>query len=172
MKNWEDEERREEKETEEWRDSWHRKRQEDFIWGGTVGFSGTGLNVDQYTKAAAAIQNAIQCYLVIYDKKKRAATQTSLDHFFKTADRIESSKEPELVPSTSCVNEIAACPPFHFLLLLMVLQLCYLLSLVQSVTFCLFTWCQPMYAPVYMYCTTILFKILYCKIKTVLFFVF
>ena len=59
----------------------------------------------------AAVQNSIQCYCVTYDEKKRAMTQTSLDHFFKRVDRIESSKEPETVPSTSGVSEIAACPP-------------------------------------------------------------
>ncbi|KAJ8785502.1 hypothetical protein J1605_007099 [Eschrichtius robustus] len=59
------------------------------------------LNVEQYTKAAAAVKNAIQCYHVIDDKKTRATTQTSWDRFVKRVDRIESSKEPELVPSTS-----------------------------------------------------------------------
>ena len=43
-------------------------------------------------------------------EKKRATVQTSLDHFFKRVDRIESSKEPESVPSTSGMSEIAACP--------------------------------------------------------------
>ena len=55
---------------------------------------------------------AIQCYHVIYDKKKRATTQTSQNQFFKRVDRIESSKEPEPVPSMSGVSEIAACPLF------------------------------------------------------------
>ena len=68
-------------------------------------------NIERYTKAAAAVQNAIQCYCVIYDEKKRATTQTSPDRFFKRVDRIESSKEPEAVPSTSGVSDIAACPP-------------------------------------------------------------
>ena len=68
-------------------------------------------NVERYTKVAADVQNAIQCYRVIYDEKKRAATQTSLDGIFKSVDRIESSKEPEPVPSTSGVSETAACPP-------------------------------------------------------------
>ena len=40
-------------------------------------------NVERYPKVAAAVQNAIQCYLVIYDEKKRATTQTSLDHFLR-----------------------------------------------------------------------------------------
>ena len=35
-------------------------------------------------KDAGVIQNAIQCYYVIYDEKnKGATTQTSLDHFFQ-----------------------------------------------------------------------------------------
>ena len=74
-------------------------------------FKAQDLNIERYTKAAAAIQNAVQCYRVIYDEKKRATTQTSLDHFFKTVYRIESSKEPESVPSMSGVSEIVACPP-------------------------------------------------------------
>ena len=70
-------------------------------------------HIERYTKVAAAIQNAIQWYRVICDekKKKKATTQTWLDHFFKRVDRIESSKEPEPVPSTSGMSEIAACPP-------------------------------------------------------------
>ena len=74
-------------------------------------FEAQDPNVEWYTKVAVAIQNAIQCYRVIYDKKERATTQISLDHFFKTVDRIESSKEPEPVPSVSGVSDIAACPP-------------------------------------------------------------
>ena len=61
-------------------------------------------------KVAAAIQNAIQGYCVIYDKKKRAITQTSLVIFFKRIDRIEFSKESESVSLTSEVSEIGACP--------------------------------------------------------------
>ena len=68
------------------------------------------VSIEWYTKVAAAIQNSIQCYHLIYVEKKRATTQTSLDHFFKKVDRIESIKEPELVSSTSGVSEIAACP--------------------------------------------------------------
>ena len=57
-------------------------------------------------KVAATVQNAIQCYRVIYDEKKRATTQTSLDCFFKRVERIESSKEPEPVPSNSGVSSL------------------------------------------------------------------
>ena len=54
-------------------------------------FEAQDLNVEWYRKVAAAVQNAIQCYHVIYDEKKRGTTQTSLDRFFKREDRIESS---------------------------------------------------------------------------------
>ena len=74
-------------------------------------FEAQDPNVEQYTKVAAAVQDAIQCYRVIYDEKRRATTQTSLDRFSKRVDRIESNKEPEPVPSTSGISEIAACPP-------------------------------------------------------------
>ena len=73
-------------------------------------FEAQDPNVEWYTKVAAAVQNAIQCYRVISDKKKRTTTQTSLDRFFKRIDRIESSKEPESVLTVSGVSEIAACP--------------------------------------------------------------
>ena len=56
-----------------------------------------------------AVQNAIQCYRVIYDEKKRATTQIPLDHFFKKVDRIETNREPEPVSSTSVRSVITAC---------------------------------------------------------------
>ena len=46
-------------------------------------FEAQDPNAGQYTMVAAAIQNAIQCYRVIYDEEKRATTQTSLDRFFQ-----------------------------------------------------------------------------------------
>ena len=44
-------------------------------------FDAQDLNIEWYRKVAAAVQNAIQCYHVIYDGKKRATTWTSLDCF-------------------------------------------------------------------------------------------
>ncbi|XP_054942657.1 tigger transposable element-derived protein 1-like isoform X1 [Physeter macrocephalus] len=75
-------------------------------------FEAQDPNIERYTKVIAAIQNAIQCYHVIYNEKKRATSQTSLDRFFRRADRIESSKEPEPVPSMSGMSAIASCPPY------------------------------------------------------------
>ena len=82
-----------------------------FTWEGTVSFEVQDSNVERYTKVAAAVQNAIQCFHVIYDEKNRATTQISLDCFFKKVDRIESSKEPEPVPSLSGMSEVAAGSP-------------------------------------------------------------
>lgn len=68
-------------------------------------------NVDWYTKVAAAIHSAVYCCLVVCDRKKRAATQTPLNHFLKRVGRTESSKEPEPGPSASGMSETTACPP-------------------------------------------------------------
>ena len=46
-------------------------------------FEAQDPNVQWYTMVTAAVQNAIQCYRVIYDEKNRATTQTSLDRFFQ-----------------------------------------------------------------------------------------
>ena len=43
-------------------------------------------------------------------REKRGTTQTTLGHFFKRVDRIEHSKEPEPVPSTSNMSDTAASP--------------------------------------------------------------
>ena len=48
-----------------------------------LGFEAQDVNVEWYPRVVAGIQNTIQCYHVIYDEKKRATTQTSLDCFFK-----------------------------------------------------------------------------------------
>ena len=36
-----------------------------------LAFEAQDLNIEWYTKGAAAVQNAVQCYCVIYDKKKK-----------------------------------------------------------------------------------------------------
>ena len=72
-------------------------------------------NIEWYMKVAAATQNAIQCYMSskMRKKKKKPATEKSLDHFPKRADGTEFSKEPDSVPSMSDVSEFAVCPPSH-----------------------------------------------------------
>ena len=96
--------------------------------------------------------------------KKRDTTHTSLNFFFfSREDRTESSKEPEYVPSSSGMQDIAA--GFR-LLLLMTLQL-YLPSATSSpppVSSCsgLFTWCQPLYANC---CAVLLYFSRYCMVN-------
>lgn len=51
-----------------------------------LGFEAQAPNVGWNMKVAAAIQNVIQCYRGIYDEKKRATTQTSLDCSFKKVE--------------------------------------------------------------------------------------
>ena len=50
-----------------------------------LAFEAQDLNIEWYTKGAAAVQNAVQCYCVIYDKKKKkktiATSQRALDYF-------------------------------------------------------------------------------------------
>ena len=41
-----------------------------FIWG--FGFGAQDSNIERYTKVAAAIQKAIQCYCVTYDEEKKS----------------------------------------------------------------------------------------------------
>ena len=140
-------------------------------------FEAQGQNTEQYRKVAPAIQNAIQAYRVIYDKRKGATIQALLDHslslslffffFPKRVDRIESSKEPEPVPSTSGVSEFAVSPPS---------------SSAEDISapipsFSPFS-SQYLFLPVHwmpvsvcqlLYCTTVLFKVLYfsryCTVK-------
>ena len=82
---------------------------------------------------------------------------TPLDCFFRRVDRIESSKEPEPVPSTSGVSDIAACPPSPIADYPSALP-----SPISSPpparnSFCLLTRCQPLYAGC---CAIVLFKVL------------
>ena len=78
-------------------------------------FQAQDLNVEPCTK--------IQCYRVIYDEKKRATTQTPLNHFFKRVDRIESSIRNRICAINMGVSETVACPLSP---LLMILQLYHL----------------------------------------------
>ena len=81
------------------------------IWGGTISFETQDLNLERYTMVAAAVQNAIQRYRVIYDEGKRATTQMSWNHYFSRRKiELKPAKEPGTVPSASGMSDIAACP--------------------------------------------------------------
>ena len=54
------------------RDSQHRKWFSLFE-GALLVFETHDLNIEQYVKGAAAIQNTIQCYSVNYDEKKKTS---------------------------------------------------------------------------------------------------
>ena len=74
-----------------------------------LAFEAQHLNIQQYAKVAATIQNAMQCSRVIYDEKTSAIPGHHWIIFFKRVDRIEFRPKP--VPTTSGVSETAACPP-------------------------------------------------------------
>ena len=67
-------------------------------------------SIEWYMKDATVVQKAVCTIMSSMKGGGNTATQTSLDHFFKRVDRLESSKEPEPVPSVSGVNDVAACP--------------------------------------------------------------
>ena len=130
-------------------------------------FEAQDPSVEWNTKVAVAVQNAILCYRVIYDKKKRATTQTSLDRFFRRVDRIESSKEPEPVLQHQAWVRLQLA--LH-LLLLMVLQLYHLPPPSPppvSNSSCLFTRCQPLYASC---CTVLLYFSRQCTVRLKMFY--
>ncbi|XP_066445361.1 tigger transposable element-derived protein 1-like [Eleutherodactylus coqui] len=68
-------------------------------------FESQDPNVERYTKVAASVHDALHCYRAIYDEKKAATTQASLDRFFRRMERCdESHHDTEPVPSTSGVT--------------------------------------------------------------------
>ena len=71
-------------------------------------FEAQDPNIEWYTKVAAAVQHASQCHM---SSMRQSYYLDVTGSFFKRVDRIEPSKEPEPVPSTSGVSEIAAFPP-------------------------------------------------------------
>ena len=65
--------------------------------------------VEQYTKFAAAFQNVIQCYCIIYDQKKMSCYPEITGSFFKDVGEIQFSKEKEHVPLLSDMTKISDC---------------------------------------------------------------
>ena len=104
-------------------------------------------------------------------RKKRATTQTSLDHFFQKVDRFESSKESEPMLLMSEVNEIAACPPSAIADNPSCLPCTHLLSPLQSVNLpaCPLNASPRLPAVALYYCA---FQGMYYKIKNTLAFLY
>ena len=106
-------ERRETRERSNWRtrESHNAGNGEGILFEILLAFEAQNPNIEQYTKVAAAIQNTIQCPRVIEDERKKKKKELRPRHHwilsFMSIDRIEFGKEP----STSGMNEIAACPP-------------------------------------------------------------
>ncbi|XP_068229516.1 tigger transposable element-derived protein 1-like [Palaemon carinicauda] len=57
-------------------------------------------SIERCTKVANQLNDAIQCYRIIYDEKKKKTVQSSLDRFFRPVSS-KSSKEDTLQPSSS-----------------------------------------------------------------------
>ncbi|XP_068229455.1 tigger transposable element-derived protein 1-like [Palaemon carinicauda] len=57
-------------------------------------------NIERCTKVANQLNDAIQCYRIIYDEKKKKTVQSSLDHFFRPVSS-KSSKEDTHQPLSS-----------------------------------------------------------------------
>ncbi|XP_068246736.1 tigger transposable element-derived protein 1-like [Palaemon carinicauda] len=57
-------------------------------------------NIERCTKVANQLNDAIQCYRIIYDEKKKKTVQSSLDRFFRPVSS-KSSKEDTHQPSSS-----------------------------------------------------------------------
>ena len=93
--------------------------------------------------------------------KKAATIQASLDHFCKSVDSIESSKESETVPSVSGLSEIASCPPSP------IVDDHSALPPPVSNSSCLFTQCQPLYANC---CTVLLYFSKDCTVRLLFYF--
>ena len=137
-----------------------------FTWGGTVSFWDTRPKcgtVHEGCSGCSECNPALPWHLW-WEKKKKATTQTSLNHFFKRVERIVSNKEPEPVPSTSGMSDTSTCP-----LSSIADDPSALPTPTSSISnsSCLFTWCHPLCASCY---TMLLyFSRLYYKIKNVFF---
>ena len=124
-------------------------------WRSLVGYSPWGRKELDTTERLHLLTYCIERSIFI---SSPGCTQTSLDHFFKRAARTESSTESKPVPSTSDMSEMATFPPS---------PIADDPSALPSSSEYLFLPLHLMPAPVcqLLYGITILFKILYCKIK-------
>ena len=130
-------------------------------------FEAQGMNVERYRKVAAAVQNAMQCYHVTYDEKKRPTTQTSLDRFFKRVIELNLARNQNLCHQRQAWVKLQLALR---LLSLMILQLYHPpppFPPPVSNSSCLFTRCQPLYANC---CTVLLYFSRYCTVRLKMFY--
>ena len=160
-------ERQEEEVTEESRRFTRQDVQGDFLCGGTVSFWGIATECRLVHKDCSSHSecNSVLLHHLWWGGKKRAISKTSLDQICKRVDRIASSKEQSLCHQHQVwvKSQLSL-----WLLLLTILQLYHPpppLPPPVSNSSC----CSPMPAPVcwLLYCATVLFKVLYYKIKNV-----
>ena len=131
-----------------------------FIWGGTVSFWGTRCRmVCEGRSSCSECNSLLPFHLLIWWGKKSYYYRCPWIFFIRGVDRIESSKETLSVPSVSGMSEIAACFSSPIADDPSALLSPTFLSFLQSVTLflcSLYTSCCT--------CTTVLFKVLQCKI--------
>ncbi|XP_014386190.1 PREDICTED: zinc finger protein 530-like [Myotis brandtii] len=72
-------------------------------------FEAQDPNIDRYTKVARGVMDSLQCYKEIWEDKKKASFQTSLEHYFKKVER--PATDP--VPSTSYASPDSPDPVSH-----------------------------------------------------------
>ena len=121
-------------------------------------------NIEWYKKLAAAFQNAIWCYYVIYDerRKKDLLSRCHWIIVFKRVDRIDFSKEPENVPSRQSRLKLQLVRRFLLLTVLPLYHPSPPLSLPVSSSSRLFTQCQPLHVSC---CTALLHFSWLCPIR-------
>ena len=125
-------------------------------------------NIEQYTKVAAAVQNAGQCYWVFYDEKKSYHPDKAWIILFKRVDRIESSKEAEPYAINIRYEWNQSPPSISYCWWPFSCTISHLLSLLHQQ---LFLPVHSMLVPVrqLLCCTAVLFKAQHCRVKSVFF---
>ena len=68
---------------------------------------GQDPNVERFLKVQSTIQDALNCYHLIYDEKKRKTTQTSINSYFSRSSTPVADVSPDSIelPSTSDIQE-------------------------------------------------------------------
>ncbi|KFD54630.1 hypothetical protein M513_04575, partial [Trichuris suis] len=76
-------------------------------------FESQDPDVERYSKVAAAVHEAIHCYRVIYDERRRANIQTSLHRYFRRSVKLCPVLTRDTVPSTAGAHLHAELRELH-----------------------------------------------------------